>query len=198
MPRFTSFVTPALLLAALTCSSASHAELGVSVLGSYRFGDELAVDNVAVDIDEGAGVAVSLQYFNAGDSSFDLWLSRLETSTETEGIRADLQQESIQFGGRKYWRDEPFRPYVGATVGIQRLSPDLRSSERETRPAFTLFFGLALPISEQWQLVAEARWLATIFNSDTSIRCDDQDCVWEIKSGTWTQYDIGFGVSGQF
>ena len=198
MPRFTSFVTTALLLAVLTCSSASHAELGVSVLGSYRFGDELAVDNVAVDIDEGAGVAVSLQYFNAGDSSFDLWLSRLETATETEGIRADLQQESIQFGGRKYWRDEPFRPYVGATVGIQRLSPDLRSSERETRPAFTLFFGLALPISEQWQLVAEARWLATIFNSDTSIRCDEQDCIWEIKSGTWTQYDIGFGVSGQF
>ena len=198
MSRSTPVLSIVLLFTALAASNASHAELGVSVLGSYRFGDELDVDNVTVDIDEGTGAAVSLQYFNAADSSFDLWLSRLETATETDGIRADLQQESIQFGGRKYWRDEPFRPYVGATVGIQRLSPDLRSSERETRPAFTLFFGLALPISEQWQLLAEARWLGTIFNSDTSIRCDDQDCVWKIKSGTWTQYDIGFGVSAQF
>ena len=198
MSRSTPVLSIVLLFTALAASNASHAELGVSVLGSYRFGDELDVDNVTVDIDEGTGAAVSLQYFNAADSSFDLWLSRLETTTETDGIRADLQQESIQFGGRKYWRDEPLRPYVGATVGIHRLSPDLRSSERETRPAFTLFFGLALPISEQWQLLAEARWLGTIFNSDTSIRCDDQDCVWEIKSGTWTQYDIGFGVSAQF
>lgn len=182
----------------LAISFAAHAEVGVTVMAGYRFGDDLAVQERTVSVDEGNAAALSLHYFNAADSAFDLWLSRFSSELTSSTESTDVLQESIQFGGRKYWQDQPFLPYVGATVGVLRLRPDLTANERETRPAYTLFVGLALPLTDQVQLLAEARWLNTVFSSDTRIRCDDSDCSWTIKSGTWSQYDIGLGLSAQF
>lgn len=187
-----------LLALALLLTQRAEAELGVSVLANFRFGDELVAAGTDVDVDDGNGAALSLHYFTAADSAYELWWSRTATDARTDAAETELQQDSLQFGGRKYWLEEPFRPYVGATVGVIRLQPDVVRNERETRPAFTLFIGSALPIAEHWQLVAELRWLGTIFSSDTTIRCDDVDCRWQIKSGTWSQYDFGVGVSGQF
>lgn len=188
-------------LAVLMLSAASlgaQAEVGMTVMASYRFGDDLAVQERTVSVDEGNALALSLHYFNAADSAFDLWLSRFRSDLTSSSESTEVLQESIQFGGRKYWQDQPFLPYVGATIGVLRLSPDLTANERETRPAYTLFVGLALPLTDHVQLLAEARWLNTVFSSDTRIRCDDSDCSWTIKSGTWSQYDIGLGISAQF
>ncbi|NQD36923.1 hypothetical protein HPT27_07780 [Permianibacter sp. IMCC34836] len=183
-----------MLLAAAT----ARAEVGVSVLANYRFGDDLAVNGTPVSIDEGNSAALTLHYFNTASSAFDLWFSRFDTDAQTGTVMTAMRQDSIQFGGRKYWQDQPFLPYVGATIGIQRLSPDLAQRERETRPAFSLFTGLALPLTEDWQLLAEARWLGTVFSSETTVRCDDSDCEWKIKSGTWTQYEVGIGLTARF
>ena len=181
-----------------TASFAAHAEVGTTVMAGYRFGDDLAVREQTVAVDEGKALALTLHYFSAADSAFDLWISRFESDLKTASNETRVLQESLQFGGRKYWQDRPFLPYVGATVGVLRLTPDLVANERETRPAYTLFVGLALPLGESVQLLAEARWLNTVFSSDTSLRCDDSDCSWTIKSGTWSQYDIGIGISAQF
>lgn len=175
-----------------------HAEIGVSALAAYRFGDELAVQDDTVSVEEGRSTALTLHYFSAADAAFDLWLSRHDTEALTGTVTTDLRQDAIQFGGRRYWRDEPFFPYVGATIGVLRLQPSLRRAETETRPAFSLFAGLALPLSEQTQLVAEARWLSTFFSGETRLRCDDSDCQWTIQSGSWTQYDVGLGLTVVF
>lgn len=174
------------------------AEVGVSVLAGYRFGDDLAVSGTPVAVDEGDSVAVTLHYFDSRSTAFDLWFARFDGETRTGAVETAMLQESIQFGGRKYWQDQPFLPYVGATVGVQRLSPDLLQRERETRPAFTLFTGLSWPVADKVQLLAEARWIGTIFSSETSVRCDDDDCEWKIKSGTWSQYEVGVGVTATF
>ncbi|MFN4292023.1 MAG: hypothetical protein ACK4E7_14260 [Permianibacter sp.] len=187
-----------LAIVLLAISFAAHAEVGVTVMAGYRFGDDLAVQERTVSVDEGNAAALSLHYFNTADSAFDLWLSRFRSELTSSTESTDVLQESIQFGGRKYWQDQPFLPYVGATVGVLRLRPDVTANERETRPAYTLFVGLALPLTDQVQLLAEARWLNTVFSSDTRIRCDDSDCSWTIESGTWSQYDIGLGISAQF
>lgn len=175
-----------------------HAEVAVSLLSTYRFGDDLPEAERSVSVDEGGSAALTLHYFDHADSAYDLWLSRYRGDAHRADERVTLDQEAVLFGGRKYWRDGPFYPYLGAGVGVLRLRPDVQQDAAETRAAFSLVGGLSWPLTDAMQLVAEARWLGTVFSSNTALRCGDNGCEWQIQSGTWSQYDLGLGLTVHF
>jgi len=193
-----------LLLLALSC--AAQAEMGISVIGAERFGDDPTLDKdgsgpgsaQTIDIDDAVSSALTLQYFNTSSTSYDFWVLRLETDVSGDTTEVSLVQESLHFGGRKYWQDDAFRPYVGATVGIQRLDLGSANHDQETLWGFTLFAGLALPLTEHVRLIGEARMVGTVFSSDTALGCGTEGCVWHVQSQVWSQYDVGLGLSMQF
>jgi hypothetical protein len=193
------------LASALVMVGAVQAEVGVSLLGAQRFGEDPTVEsNAAIEIadslsiDEALSTSLTIQYFDTESTSYDFWFSRAESDASSETTTVSLLQESIHFGGRKYWKEDALRPYVGATVGLQQLSVNTERDNDETLWGFTLFAGIAFPISESLQFVGEARMVGTVLSSDTALGCGPSGCVWHIQSQVWSQYDVGLGLSMQF
>lgn len=98
-----------------------------------------------------------------------------------------LSVTQLQLGGAKYLQAGQVRPYLGATLGGSLIdAPD----SRQLHPAFTLYGGGHWSLGKQSAIKLEARWLGTLIRTDASLLCDP-GCTAKIKSGLWSQFEIG-------
>jgi len=98
-----------------------------------------------------------------------------------------LSVTQLQLGGVKYLQSGRVRPYLGATLGGSLIdAPD----SRQLHPAFTLYGGNHWSLGKQTAIKLEARWLGTLIRTDASLLCDP-GCTAKIKSGLWSQFEIG-------
>lgn len=93
----------------------------------------------------------------------------------------------LQLGGVKYIEPGNKRPYLGATLGGSYIQT---TDIQQLRPSFSLYGGGHWSLNKQTAVKLEARWLGVFFHSDTSVLCDS-GCTVKIKSGVWSQFEIG-------
>ncbi len=109
----------------------------------------------------------------------------------------ELEAHHLQIGGVYEWRPEKrFRPYFAAAVGASHYIPEQTSDETYLSSSAAL--GANLWFTNTLALKFEARAIGTVFNSSSSIFCNEDDCSLGIDGSLWWQQHLSAGVTWQF
>lgn len=166
----------ALLAAAPLAQAADAGRFQVGLHAGFRAGGSLEDVDTGDDrdLDEGASVAMALELRHAlhPDRWFQLWYSRQSTAVEDELVDHDVDVEYLHLGGTipigSYGKAQP---YLSAGLGATRFSASGPGSDDEIRFSGSLALGIAVPISQNVALRAEARGYMTAVDSDSAFFC---------------------------
>jgi len=88
--------------------------------------------------------------------------------------------------------------HVAGGLGFTHMSPQDNQLDNETR--FSMNLGLIgkIPVSENVSLHLSGRVYGTFFNSDSSIFCNEDNCLISISSDLWVQQELAAGISVAF
>jgi len=88
--------------------------------------------------------------------------------------------------------------FITGGFGLTHFSPEDSLLANETR--FSMNVGLATKISvtESLSLRFGGRLYATLFNSDSAIFCNEENCAISISSDLWIQSEVNAGVTFTF
>jgi len=172
----------------------------------YRFGGTFKF----ADTDTHANVRNHLSYGLAFDvstnrsSQYELFYSRQSTTLHGSSLApSDITVQYLHIGGSIPLADSPrFEPYLVATIGATRLSPDSPTGIDRTYFSASLGTGVKIPFSTHLALHLEARGFATFFGSNTSILCrSDQSgglCQIQGRGSAFFQGDALAGLAYTF
>lgn len=136
------------------------------------------------------------------DRHYELIYSQ-QSSTVKGAIPLDMDVQYLHIGGVVDFIDNPHvTPYIGATVGATRFSPDAVGLDDETKLSFSLGGGLKIPVTDHIGLRFDARGFVSILDSDSNIFCvssaDVNACRITARSDTIFQYSASLGITAAF
>ncbi len=88
--------------------------------------------------------------------------------------------------------------YVTGGLGLTHFSPKGADLDSETRFSMNIGLTAKLPLSEQLSFQLGGRVYGTFFNSDSSIFCNEANCLISISSDIWVQTEVTAGLSFAF
>jgi len=104
----------------------------------------------------------------------------------------------VHIGGNVPISDGVVPLFVTGGLGLTHFSPDDSLLSDETRFSFNLGLATKILISEQISLRFGGRVYATLFNSDSQIFCNKQNCAVSISSDLWIQSEVNVGITFSF
>ncbi len=187
-------------------SSASVAQVGVTLYGGARAGGEF------IDQDE-RDETIKLNSGPTGSLSFD-WLlsdgrqaqvfyslqrSALPGSVAGQTGELPVNISYLHIGGRVFFDGShaTHASYVVGGLGITHFSPRLDGLSSEVRPSMNLGLGYQWVLSKQIAVRAELRGYFTLVNSSGGFFCSG-GCVVSIRGDTITQTEGMLGLSFSF
>jgi len=178
----------------------------VMPFGGYRFGGRFAIGDTNTHVDTRNHLAYGAAFDVATDEStqYELFYSRQSTTLHGSSLApSDITVQYLHIGGSIPLADSPrFEPYLVATIGATRLSPDSPTGIDRTYFSASLGTGVKIPFSTHLALHLEARGFATFFGSNTSILCrSDQSgglCQIQGRGSAFFQGDALAGLAYTF
>ena len=182
--------------------SAQAQKLEITPFVGYQFGgafeDRFDFDNDDfddLDLEESENFGLILDVALNQNVQLEFLYSRQETSFEPDSVfgrnAIDLEVDYLHVGALYQWVPGQFRPYVVASAGATRFSPEVL--DRETRPSVSVGGGVKLFLGDHIGFRFEGRMYSTWIDDDDEVFCDDRYCFtyednvflfqWDVKAG---------------
>ena len=142
---------------------------GYSVGGTFKFTDT----DTHADVHDHLSYGLALDLSTDQSSQYELFYSRQSTSLRGPSLApADITIQYLHIGGSIRLADWPrLQPYLVATIGATRFSPDAPAAIDNTYFSASLGTGLRVPLNSHLALRLEARGFATFLNTSTNLFC---------------------------
>ncbi len=138
------------------------------------------------------GLMVHKEVENQGEIGF---IYSYQNSDISPSGHDDLTTQYLHFSGALRYPDNPLTPYVGASLGITRLS----AYDSVIKPSMSLAVGVQPKINDRMALMAELRGYGTAFSSDSEFICDPAiACGAKIQSQFTGQLQANIGFTFNF
>lgn len=198
---------PSLIALLVLTSTAAHADYFIAPFAGYSFGTsdiELSRsdndDEFDLGIDEAGhgGIMLGTQVDDTG-TLFLLYShqsTRFSQLVPGQGTDDQLEVDYLHLGGSRYYPLNGFSPYVTGSLGLTQFRP--KSGSNDTRFSLGIGTGLEYRLTPTLALFAELRGMATFTDSSGSLICQDEGCVWRVKTDLWWQGQANIGLSLSF
>lgn len=202
-----------LLASLLPVTMSTQAEVFVAPFGGYSLGggqfdvNQIDVnadqtdDKKNVKVEESSHYGLMLGIGTNDPGNIYLLYSHQASELKSGGLftpdrLTSLDLDYIHLGGTLYFPRGDIRPYVTASAGITRMLPDAWSSE--TRFSMGIGGGIEYQVTQHFGLFADIRGYATFINSDSSLFCNEDECLWHITSDVMWQAQANLGLKVSF
>lgn len=206
------FVIASLLPATLALpleAKTEKTDMFIAPFGGYSFGggqfeiNQLDDNNQETDNTQEIGVEESSHYgFILGINTNDpgnmyLLYSRQSSELKSGGLftpdfLTSLDLDYIHLGGTLYFPRGDLLPYITASAGVTRMMPDDWSTE--TRFSMGIGGGVEYNLTSNFALFADIRGYATFINSDNTLFCNENECLWHVTSDLMWQAQANLGL----
>lgn len=172
----------------------------------YRLGGDFDVEGASggTDLDDHSSFGIALDLRADPGSQYELLYSRQAANLESDSPLGALgvDVEYFHIGGTLLVGEAPrLRPYIVATAGLTRFSPEPDGADDDTRFSFSLGAGLRVPVSPRFGLRLEARGYLTFMDTDSSVFCVSAGgavCAIRASGSTFFQYEVLAGAAVAF
>ena len=189
-------------------SNSTHAaDFELTPLLGYTFGgsveDSDTEDSYDFNDSENYGFILGLRDDSkAGDAFYEFLYSHQPTylkldDTEFSGNKQlDVDINYFHLGGRFGTDTERVNPFVAAGIGVTYF--DLNGGDSETKFSFSIGGGVMVPLSKHISLRFEGRGFGTVFDSNSAVFCEDNECLIKVKGDLLWQFTGFSGVVFSF
>lgn len=198
MKHITSIKYITSVLTLFTALSISAGDFEISPFLGYTAGGSFENEDNGDDLDimdHGSyGLILGMRDPHNEPAMLELFYMRQETSLDGDGTifngenNLAFDVNYLHLGGT-YTYAEPdarIQPFVSGGLGITYMNLD--GADSETRPSFSLGFGMRVPIAEHLTFRLEGRGFGTFFDSDSTIFCVNNQCLINVKSDIFWQF----------
>ncbi|MGL5048243.1 MAG: outer membrane beta-barrel protein [Shewanella sp.] len=202
-----------LLASCLPVAMSTQAEVFIAPFGGYSLGGgqfdvnryEVNTDQTAnkadVKVEETSHYGLMLGIGTNDPGNIYLLYSHQTSELRSGGVLTpdfltSLDLDYIHLGGTLYFPRGDIQPYVTASAGITRMLPSGWSSE--SRFSMGIGGGVEYQVTPHFGLFADIRGYATFINSDTSLFCSEDECLWHITSNVMWQAQANLGLKVSF
>lgn len=201
-----TLVMPFVLLATNTVF-ADESRFEVTPLVGITTGGGFEQTFTPADIDDGTSFAIALNMQASVNTQYELLYSRQNNQLQSGGLFNglsvfDLDIEYLQIGGTYLFDGKGLQPYIVATLGVSRFTPEPSDLDSETFLAFSGGGGLKYRINDSLGIRLEARGFSSFVKDETNIFCqtgaDANVCVVTAEGDLVTQWSIGLGLAFRF
>ena len=196
-------VTPAI---AETVGSSKSTQFEVTPLIGYRFGGDFDVtknettSKVKLVEDMSYGLLTAWAYDRTSQGEFLLSHYNSTFSQHSDFIPSndELGITYAHVGGNVAISNGAIPVFVTGGLGLTHFSPKGKDLDSETRFSMNIGLTAKVPLSEQLSFQLGGRVYGTFFNSDSTIFCDQANCLISISSDIWVQTEVTAGLSFAF
>lgn len=209
--------TPSVLLLAsllpMALSAKADTDMFVAPYGGYSLGggqfdvNQIDVnkdqtgDKRSIRIEESSHYGLMLGIGTNDPGNIYLLYSRQASELKSGGLFSpdyltSLDLDYIHLGGTLYFPRGDVQPYITASAGITRMMPDGWSTE--TRFSMGIGGGVEYKVTPHLGLFADVRGYATFIDSDSSLFCNEDECLWHITSDVMWQVQANLGIKVSF
>ncbi len=209
-----TFAVTSLLTAMLALPAHADAEFFVAPYAGYSIGGSNSFDinqldasqvetgeqqSVGVEDSEHYGLLLGIGTIDPGN--IYLLFSRQSSELKSGGLYnpdliTDLTVDYIHIGGTLYFPQGDFQPYITSSLGVTRMIPDGWSTE--TRFSMGIGGGAEYRLSQQFSLFGDVRGHATFVDSESSLFCHENQCLWHVTSDLMWQVQANLGFKFSF
>lgn len=207
------FAIASLLPLCLVLPAHADPELFVAPFGGYSFGGSSfdinqvdaenaeTVNKQSVGIEEASHLGLMLGIGTNDPGNIYLLYSRQSSELKSGGLFtpdlvASLDVDYIHLGGTLFFPYGDFQPYITASAGVTRMMPDDWSTE--TRFSMGIGGGVEYRMMQHFSVFADLRGYATFIDSDTSLFCNETECLWRVTSDVMWQGQANVGIKFSF
>ena len=181
--------------------------LEITPFAGYRMGGDfdIGTTDLEADLDDHGSFALAFDIARDEYSQYELFYSRQDSQLARDSPLGQIgvQVEYLQIGGTLAVSDMPlFTPYIVATAGVTRFSPDAPGTDDSSHFSFSLGGGLRFPLSQRFSLRLEARGHLTFVDTDTTLFCASGAfggvCAISGNGSSFIQYELLAGAAFAF
>jgi len=191
---------------AKTPNSLKSSSFEVTPLIGYRFGGDFDVANdmanskvkLIEDVSYGLLTAWRYDRLRQGELLISHYNSKFSQHSDFLPSKDELGVTYAHVGGNVAISQGLIPLYVTGGLGLTHLSPQDKNLDSETRFSANIGLTAKIQISEQLSFQLAGRLYGTIFNSNSSIFCNQANCLISISSDIWTQTEVMAGLSFAF
>ncbi|GAA0811381.1 outer membrane beta-barrel protein [Colwellia asteriadis] len=193
-------------LLAAPAFAAQENNFEMTPLIGYRFGGDFDVTNNSKTsnlklIDEVSyGLLTAWKYdkFRQGEFLISHYQTNFSQHSDFIPSNDELGITYAHLGGNVAISQGLVPMYVTGGLGLTYLSPQDSQLDSETRFSMNIGLMTKLPITDNVNFQLSGRVYGTFFNSDSSIFCDQNNCLISISSDIWVQSEVNAGISIAF
>ena len=174
---------------------------GFTLYAGYQFGgsftDETTGDSV--DLREGGSYAVSLDFPLDASSEFQVFYGHQATEFTPwpyPTAAAKLRLDYLHIGGTYFPDELGHGVYAVGGLGVTRMTPDAAGLNPATKLSLNVGIGYLVPLSKNFGVRFEARGLATMLGSSTTVFCSG-GCVVRLSGSGVLQGELLVGFSAR-
>lgn len=156
----------------------------------------------AIELENGASWALALNtdFANNPNQKIGLYYSRHDTGFDAAAGLAEpsLDIAFLHFTGTNvYPQSDRLSYFVLAGIGASFYKPGDATLKDVTRFSAQIGAGANLRLTDTLSLQLDARWLPTLFNSETSIFCAG-GCTISVNADAFSQFQVNAGLLFRF
>ena len=175
---------------------------GFTLYAGYQFGGNFTDEKngQTIGVLEGRAFSASLDIPLDESSEFQIFYNHQSTEFTPwlyPEFSDKLRLDYLHIGGTYFPEEFNRGVYVVGGVGATRMTPDAAGLNPATKLSMNLGIGYLLPLSKNVAVRFEARGLATLINSNTSVFCSG-GCVVSLSGSGVTQGEFLIGLSARF
>ena len=198
------------VLTLLSCSMFTHATENandpfIAVTGylgarySDDFNDSRNDQQVSVNNDFSQALAVS--WFYDRNAEGELLYSTSEHSVKASGSSVSgntkMRTHYLQFGGRVWFTNNtPFATSIGLGIGASVF--DAKNYGSEVFFSGNITGGMRYKLSNNWALKADLRLYGTVLNSNSTVFCNNNQCLIDLDNDVYVQAEVMGGIEYKF
>lgn len=180
---------------------ASNDFIAISVFLGGRYSDDLTdLDTEQeANFDNSGAQAIALSWHYDQDAEGELFYSNAKQTVTVSSVSADLDISYLHFGGRLHFvNNTPFSTSVGLGIGATFFIPDASQYDNEVALSGSISFGARYQLSQRWALKTDFRAYATVQDNNSSLICEDNQCLIDIDAEAFLQVELMAGIEFRF
>jgi hypothetical protein len=200
-------ITSLWLVFILPVSAKQTNSFEVTPLIGYRLGGDFDTTNkenkstlkLTDEISYGLITAWTYDHSMQGELLISHYNTNFSQSSGLESFKNDdLGITYVHLGGNVAIPQSNLPIFVTGGLGFTYLSPQDDQLDTETRFSMNLGLTTKIPLSKSLSFQLGGRVYGTFFNSDSSVFCNQTNCLISISSNIWVQTEVKAGLTFAF